>query len=202
MNDKPTDQDSADTQHEESNESKWKTFDEEAPSVDSEPAAGALDYPSHQQLEDQLTALERQLAEAKDQVLRAHAEMDNVQRRSEREISNAFKYSNNKLLGDLLPIVDSLVRGLEGSAKVEDSQLESVRQGMQLTLDLLEKTLEKYGVKPLNPTPGELFNPEFHEAMSAVPHPEFAPNSVVQVLQKGYQLHDRVLRAAMVMVSK
>ncbi|HYF97928.1 MAG TPA: nucleotide exchange factor GrpE [Coxiellaceae bacterium] len=176
-------------------DSKWKKITEES---EAEPA---LEFPSHEQLEGQLDAKEKELAEAKEQLLRARAEVDNVQRRAEREISNAFKYSINKLLGDLLPVVDSLVRGLEGSAQVEDPQLQAIRHGMQLTLELLEKTLDKYGVQTINPEPGESFNPQMHEAMGTVPNSGFAPNSIVQVLQKGYQLHDRVLRAAMVMVS-
>lgn len=161
----------------------------------------ALEFPSHEQLEKELNAREQEIEGYKDQLLRARAEVDNVQRRAEREISNAFKYSTNKVLGDLLPVLDGLVRGLEGSANVEDPQLKNIRHGMQLTLELLEKTLEKHGVQPINPEPGTAFNPEMHEAMSAIPNSDFPPNSVVQVLQKGYQLHDRVLRAAMVMVS-
>jgi len=177
---------------------KWKKMAEEP---EAEAIDAALDYPSHEQLEKQLDAAETQLSECKDQLLRARAEVENVQRRSEREISNAFKYSSSKLLGDLLPIVDSLVRGLEGSAATEDPHVKNIRHGIQLTLELLEKTLDKYGVQAINPEPGETFNPERHEAMSAIPGSGFPPNSVVQVLQKGYQLHDRVLRAAMVMVS-
>ncbi len=181
----------------ESGDNKWKKIVEEGEATE-EPA---LEYATHQQLEDQLTAIEKQLQDCKDQLLRAHAEVDNVQRRAEREISNAFKYGNNKLLADFLPVMDSITRGLEGSAALEDPKVEALRQGMQLTLDLIEKTLDKYGVKAISPAPGETFNPEFHEAMSAVPDSGLPHNSVVQVLQKGYQLHDRVLRAAMVMVS-
>jgi molecular chaperone GrpE len=178
-----------------SEESKWKKMAEE------DMVEPALGFASPAELEEQLNAKERELAEAKDQLMRARAEVDNVQRRAEREVSNAFKYSTNKLLGEFLPVVDSLVRGLEGSAKLEGLQVQAMREGMQLTLDLLEKTLDKHGVKAINPEAGEAFNPEMHEAMSAIPNSGFPPNSVVQVLQKGYQLHDRVLRAAMVMVS-
>lgn len=181
----------------EQEQNKWKKMAEESTPT----AEAALEFPSHEQLEEQLMNREKELADAKEQLLRARAEVDNVQRRAEREVSNAFKYSTNKLLGDFLPVVDSLVRGLEGSAQVEDPHTQAIRQGMQLTLELLEKTLDKHGVKAINPDPGTAFNPEMHEAMSAVPNSGFPPNSVVQVLQKGYQLHDRVLRAAMVMVS-
>lgn len=174
-------------------DNKWKKIVEEPEAT--------LEFPGDEPSEGHLDAKDKELSDLKDQVLRARAEVDNVQRRAEREISNAYKYSTNKLLGDFLPVVDSLVRGLEGLAKVEDPQLQAIRHGMQLTLELLEKTLDKHGVKAINPEPGEAFNPEMHEAMSAVPNSGFAANTVVQVLQKGYQLHDRVLRAAMVMVA-
>lgn len=159
-----------------------------------------LGYASHEELEQELNALEMQLAEYKDAAVRAKAEADNVRRRAERDVEKAHKFGSEKLLSDLLPVVDSLVRGLEG-AEPQDPQAKSYREGMMLTLDILEKTLLKHGVKVIDPTQGEPFNPELHEAMSMQPDPNAKPNTILQVLQKGYELNGRVVRAAMVMVA-
>lgn len=171
---------------------------EEVDNVDASPEG--LAYPTHEELEQQLNVLEMQLSEYKDAAIRAKAEADNVRRRAERDVQNAHKYGSEKLLNDLLPVVDSLVRGLEGP-EPEDAQAQSYRQGMMLTLDILEKMLEKHGVQVINPAIGETFNPELHEAMSMQPSPEAKPNTILHVLQKGYELNGRVIRAAMVTVA-
>ena len=163
-------------------------------------AADGLTYPSHQELEQQLNALEMQIAAYKDTAVRAQAEVDNMRRRAERDVQNAHKYSSEKLLSDLLPVLDSLVRGLEG-ATPQDAEAKSYYDGMAMTLDILEKTLQKHGVKAIDPARGDAFNPQMHEAMSMQPDPEAQPNTVLQVLQKGYELNGRIVRAAMVMVA-
>ena len=159
-----------------------------------------LEFPTRKKLEDQLTALERKVTEYKNQALRAHADMENLRRRTERDVANAVKYGAEKLVGDLLPVVDSLIRGLE-SPEADDPHVRSMREGIGLTLDLLNKTLQSHGVKIIDPQPGEPFNPDLHEAMSMQTVPDAKPNTIIQVVQKGYELNGRVLRAAMVIVA-
>lgn len=159
-----------------------------------------LEFPTRQKLEDQLTALERQVDECKQQTVRAQAELENFRRRSERDLNNAYKYGPEQLIQSLLPVVDSLVRGIQ-SGDANDPKIKVMHEGMQLTLDLLDKTLAKFGVKVIDPAVGEAFDPKLHEAMGMQPVPGAKSNTVAQVLQKGYQLHERVLRAAMVMVT-
>ncbi len=190
------------------NEDKWREFSEhqeaDAPEEGlfiEEEAPQGLEFPSRSKLEDQLTAMEKKVDEYKEKAMRAHAEMENFRRRAERDVANAHKYGTEKLLSDLLHVVDSMVRGLE-SPESQDPHAKSMREGISLTLGLLEKTLEKHGVAIIDPKPGEVFNPEVHEAMSAVPAQGAKSNTIVQVLQKGYELNGRVLRAAMVIVAQ
>jgi molecular chaperone GrpE len=164
------------------------------------PAESQLEFPTRQKLEDQLTYLEKQVEDCKQQTARAQAELENFRRRSERDLDKAYKYSVEPLIHSLLPVVDSLVRGLQ-SAVSNDPKVKVIHEGMQLTLDLLEKALTKFGVKVIDPAIGDPFDPKLHEAMGMQQIPGAAPNTIAQVLQKGYQLHERVLRAAMVMVA-
>ena len=115
-------------------------------------------------------------------------------------MQNARKFGLEPLLNDLLPTVDSLEMGLQASA-AENATVESIREGMELTRNMLAGTLEKHGVAEVNPA-GERFDPEFHQAMSMQSVEGAAPNTVVQVLQKGYTLNERLLRPALVMVAK
>lgn len=167
---------------------------------DADASAEGLTYPTHQELEQELNSLEAQLAEYKDVAIRAKAEADNIRRRAERDVQKAHKFGSEKLLGDLLPVLDSLVRGLE-APEPSDKQAQSYREGMMLTLGLLEKTLEKHGVSAIDPQQGDAFNPERHEAMSMQADPNAQSNTILQVLQKGYELNGRVIRAAMVIVA-
>jgi molecular chaperone GrpE len=159
-----------------------------------------LEFPTRQQLEDQLTAQERKVAEYKDMAARAQAEMKNLQWRAERDIGNAHKYGVEQLIKGLLPVVDALLRGME-NCDVNDPKVKSMYEGMKLTFDLLQKTLTQFGVEFIDPPVGEPFDPKFHEAMGMQQVPGAKPNTIVKVLQKGFRLHDRVLRAAMVMVA-
>lgn len=185
---------------------KWQEFNEreqdldETAEVKKTGASEELSFATRQQLEDQLTAIERQVDEYKQKALRAQADIENVRRRTERDISNAVKYGTEKLIADLLPIVDSMVRGLD-SPESHDPHAKSMREGLSLTLDLLHKTLTKHGVQLIDPKAGDAFNPALHEAVSMVKDPKAKPNTIVQVMQKGYQLNDRVLRAAIVVVA-
>lgn len=137
-------------------------------------------------------------AELQDQALRVAAEMQNVRRRAERDVENAHKYALEKFGADLLPVVDSLERGLQAAGTDESTQ--AVREGVELTLRILTDVLRKHGVEAVESV-GQPFNPSLHEAMSMVPSPDHAPNTVMAVLQKGYTLNGRLVRPAMVVVA-
>ena len=151
-------------------------------------------------LQNQIEAMKLKVATYQDQAARAVAEMDNVRRRTERDVRQARLFANERLIKDLLPVIDSLVRAQEGLDS-SDPQQNAMLEGVMLTADLLEKTLTSSGLTVINPDKGEQFNPDLHEAMSMVPNPDAAKNDVLQVLQKGYSLNGRVIRAAMVIVA-
>lgn len=162
---------------------------------------GALEHPSYEALEEKLTEAEAKANQFWNQFLRTQADLENMRRRTERDISSAHKYGSEKLIAELLLVIDSLERGLELTAEASDAGVKTVRDGMEMTLSMLLKTLEKHGAKQLNPL-GEPFNPEWHQAVSMADDPKAEPNTVLQVLQRGYLLHDRLLRPAIVVVAK
>ncbi|MDR2878242.1 MAG: nucleotide exchange factor GrpE [Chromatiales bacterium] len=132
------------------------------------------------------------------EVLRARAELVNQQRRAERDVENAHKYGVEKLLSELLPALDSLELGLASGM----ASPERMREGMELTLRLLIGAAGKFSIRQINPAPGDRFDPALHQAMSMQPAvPGGEANRVVVVYQKGYQLNDRLVRPAMVVVS-
>ncbi|MEK9919300.1 MAG: nucleotide exchange factor GrpE [Halieaceae bacterium] len=143
--------------------------------------------------------LEAELAAAKDAALRAQADAMNTQRRAEQEIEKARKFALERICGDLLSVVDNLERALEATGGDEGNA--SVLEGIELTRKGFMDVLVKYGVQPVDPL-GEPFDPETAQAMSLVEQPDAEPNSVIAVMQKGYTLNGRLLRPAMVMVSK
>ncbi|MCR1826667.1 nucleotide exchange factor GrpE [Ectopseudomonas oleovorans] len=144
--------------------------------------------------------LEEQLAAAQDQSLRMAADLQNVRRRAEQDVEKAHKFALEKFAGDLLPVIDSLERGLELSSP-DDVSIKAVREGMQLTLKLFHDTLARYNLEAIDPH-GAPFNPEHHQAMAMEESIHAEPNSVLKVFQKGYLLNGRLLRPAMVVVSK
>lgn len=164
-------------------------------------AAASLEFTTRNELENQLTAIEMKCEEYKNQMQRVQAELANIQKRSQRDVENAYKYSNEKIIMALLPVVDSLNRALETAINEDDSKQKAMQEGVKLIFDLLLNTLKKFGVAIIDPAKGEAFNPEHHEAVSTQSDSEVGPHCIVSVLQKGYQLNDRVLRAAMVVVS-
>jgi molecular chaperone GrpE len=190
---------------------KWQKFSEQGeddPAINEEQDADNTEMEEETAVmseedgnDDALTAVTMERDALKDQLMRSKAEMDNLRRRNERDVSNAHKYGSEKLLKDLLPVMDSLIRGLEGDAP-EEPHAQALYKGMELTLDLLEKTLQKHGITMIDPAAGETFNPEQHEAMSMQQNPDFEADTVLQVLQKGFELNGRVLRAAMVIVNQ
>ncbi|MGO1502523.1 MAG: nucleotide exchange factor GrpE [Marinobacter sp.] len=151
----------------------------------------------------ELDALSAQLQDSQEQMLRIQAEMQNVRRRAEMDVQKAHKFALEKFVKELLPVADSLEKAVESTEGQESSGelVTSIRQGMEMTLNLFVSSLKKFNVEPVNPV-GEPFDPQQHEAMSMVPAPNAEPNSVVAVVQKGYLLNGRVVRPAMVMVAK
>ncbi|WP_269619927.1 nucleotide exchange factor GrpE [Zhongshania sp. BJYM1] len=151
-------------------------------------------------LEDQLAEAKQAVADAHEQSLRAAAEAQNIRRRAEKDAENARKFALEKFAGDMLPVVDNLDRAL-AAADMADESLKAILEGVELTRKTLVDALARHNVEQLNPV-GEPFNPEFHEAMAMVPNPDAEPNSVLDVMQKGYTLNGRLLRAAMVVIAK
>lgn len=145
-------------------------------------------------------ALEEQLAAAQDQSLRMAAELQNVRRRAEQDVEKAHKFALERFANDLLPIIDSLERGLELS-NADDPAIKPMREGIELTLKMFADTLARFQVVPVQPE-GEPFNPELHQAMAMEESTAVEPNTVLKVFQKGYTLSGRLLRPAMVVVSK
>lgn len=144
--------------------------------------------------------LEAQLQEAQDQVLRAQAEIQNTRRRAEQDVERARKYALERFAGELLPVVDNLERALD-AAEIGDEQVKPIAEGVELTLKNFFSVLAKFHIEPVDPQ-GEPFDPQLHQAMSSVENGEVEPNTVVAVMQKGYTLNGRLVRPAMVMVSK
>lgn len=140
-----------------------------------------------------------QIAALKDQLLRAAAEMENVRRRSARDVEKAHKFALERFTSDLLPVVDSLEKAIEAAADADADNARVLTEGVQLSLKLFLGVLEKAGVVQIDPL-GEPFDPQSHEAMAMVPNPDAEPNSVMEVMQKGYSLNGRLVRAAKVVV--
>jgi molecular chaperone GrpE len=155
---------------------------------------------SVEDLVTRVQVLEEQLAAAQDQSLRVAADLQNVRRRAEQDVEKAHKFALEKFAGDLLPIVDSLERGLDLS-NPDDESIRPMREGIELTLKMFADTLKRYHLEAIDPH-GQPFNAEHHQAMAMQESADVEPNSVLKVFQKGYQLNGRLLRPAMVVVSK
>lgn len=156
---------------------------------------------------DELSALQQQLAtavaaaqEEKDRALRIAAEMENLRRRAAQDVEKAHKFALEKFTGELLPVIDSLERALE-LADRDNETLKPMMEGVELTLRAMLTTVGKFGVEQVNPM-GDAFDPNRHQAISMVENGNVAPNSVMAVMQKGYELNGRVIRPAMVMVAR
>jgi molecular chaperone GrpE len=143
-----------------------------------------------------------QLADANDRLLRSIAEMENVRRRAQRDVENAHKFAVEKMLGDLFPVLDSMEKAVETAENSDQGEdAVAIVEGMALSLKLFVDTLAKAGVEQIDPF-GEPFDPQLHEAMAMVPNPDAEPNTVMDVMQKGYVLNGRLVRAAKVIVTK
>lgn len=174
---------------------------EAAVSAAAEPEdAGAPVEEGEQDLNLMLEDARAKADEHYEQLLRARAELDNVHRRQERELENAHKFALEGFVKELLQVWDSLELGLQ-AAQGENANLEKVREGTELTLKLMANVMGKFNVDQVDPD-GEPFDPQLHQAMSIQPRDDVPPNTVVQVVQKGYTLNGRLVRPAMVMVSQ
>jgi len=155
---------------------------------------------AEQELAAELEQAQAKIKEYWDQVVRLNAEIENNRKRAQRDIENAHKYAVKGFVESLLPVCDSMELGLDATA-AENANLDSIKQGMNMTLDMFISTLQKNGITQINPA-GEKFNPEQHQAMTLQESDEVEPNTVIAVMQKGYLLNDRLIRPAMVVVSK
>lgn len=155
---------------------------------------------SAEELIQRLESAEKKATDNWDQLLRTKAEMDNIRRRTQKDLENAHKFALEKFISEMLAVKDSLEMGVD-AARQENANVENLREGSELTLSMLSGVFEKFNVVELNPV-GEKFNAEHHQAMSMQPSDEHEPNMVIAVMQKGYLLNDRLVRPAMVMVSK
>jgi molecular chaperone GrpE len=146
-------------------------------------------------------AVSAALAEQRDMVLRAQAEVQNMRRRCEADVEKAHKFALEKFSAELLTVMDNLERALAAVPDPENEQIKGLCEGVELTLKGFLEILNKYSIEQIDPT-GQPFDPQLHQAMTMVPNPNMEPNTVMDVMQKGYTLNGRVLRPAMVVVSK
>jgi len=152
---------------------------------------------SVEQLQQALQEAQEKSSEHWDLYTRSVAELENVERRAEKDVQSAHKFALEKFSQDLLAVKDSLELGLS----TEDADADKLREGTDLTLKMLSQVLEKFNIVEINPV-GESFDPNHHQAMTMQSSNEYEPNTVIAVMQKGYLLNDRLLRPAMVIVSK
>ena len=152
-------------------------------------------------LQTDIDAAQQALADAHDKLLRSKAEAENIRRRAILDVENAHKYGVEKIARELLNVVDSLEKGMEAATGSGEEQIANMREGMELTHKLLLATLEKFNIRQVDPQ-GQMFDPKFHEALTAQPSGDVKPNTILTVIQKGFVIHDRVLRPARVIVAK
>lgn len=155
-------------------------------------------------LQAQIAGLQESLSQAQEKALRAQAEEQNARRRAEQEVSKARKFALEKFVSDMLPVADNMERAIESLRQAEEDNAESMKsllEGVELTHKTLLDALKRHSVEAVNPE-GEPFDPQLHQAMSMVPNPDAEPNTVLNVFQKGYTLNGRLVRPAMVVVSK
>lgn len=161
-----------------------------------EPHAEQITAPTREELEASLTKAEQKVQENWELALRARAELENVQRRTHKEVEHAHKHALEKFLRDLIPIVDSLQQGLDNAPEGDP-----MRAGIVLTLKMFTDLFNKFTITVLDPS-SERFDPTFHEAIAMQADANVAPGTVLKVMQKGYLLHERLIRPARVVVAK
>ena len=170
----------------------------------SEAASEGAEAPAELTPEELVTQLREELITSGDAALRAQADAQNVMRRAEQDVEKARKFALERFCNELLPVVDNLERALEATVgdAVDDNEIvKPIAQGVALTLKSFLDALKKFNIEAVEPE-GEPFDPQLHQAMSLVENPDVEPNTVIAVMQKGYTLNGRLVRPAMVMVSK
>ena len=190
-------------------QSKVDPDDEHSLATEAEETAHLEDVvPEHADSEEEPgETMEQQLARAQDtikdywdQMMRLRAEIDNNLKRAERDVENAHKYALKNFIENLLPVIDSMEMG-QVAAGADNATLDSIREGSELTMSMFVQVLEKNGLEQINPL-GEKFDPERHQAISMTEADNAASNTVIEVMQKGFSLNDRLVRPAMVVVAK
>ncbi len=177
---------------------------EAAAETTADPATSGSPPPETAASETRIAELETQIADLTDRLLRSHAEIDNIRKRAEREKTDMAKYAISKFAGDVVTVGDNFgraVAALPAGAAEQDPALKSLLDGVQMMEREFLNVLERHGVKRIDPT-GQPFNPHFHQAVMEQPNTEVPNGTVLQVFQVGYTIEDRVLRPAMVVVSK
>ncbi|MBO6564050.1 MAG: nucleotide exchange factor GrpE [Pseudomonadales bacterium] len=173
----------------------------EIPEPEGDEASQVEAVDSEQNAAEGLQKVLEEVEKYKDAALRAEAEMQNMQRRTARDVENAHKFALEKFLQNLLPVVDSMEKAVEAAEQASENEDDAMLEGIRLCHKLLVDVLGKEGIEVIDPM-GEPFDPNEHQAMSMVENPDMEPNSVFAVVQKGYRLNGRLVRAAMVMVTK
>ncbi len=173
--------------------------DAEEHDLDAENTAEAELDETDDSIESQLQQANAKIEEHWDRILRMQAEQDNLRKRHTRDLEKAHKYGADEFVKAMLPVKDSLEMGIQ--VAVDATDVAAIAEGMQLTEKMFTDALEKIGVTVLDPV-GEKLNPEHHQAMSMLPSDEHEPNTIMNVMQKGYLLNERLMRPAMVVVSK
>jgi molecular chaperone GrpE len=168
--------------------------------VNSETHVESEDAEIIKDLESRIGELEKEVNANYDRFLRVTADFDNYKKRTLREMSDLRKYANENILKDMLSVADNLQRAVESGLK-DDSSKDKLLEGVQITLKDVLQMLEKYGVKEFD-SKGEFFNPAFHQAMMQEQTDKYPDNTILNELQKGYTIHDRLLRPAMVVVGR
>ncbi len=157
-----------------------------------------IDSSKIEDLESQLEEAQQSAKDNWDKLLRSQAEMENLKRRTTKDLENAHKFALEGFVKALLEVSDSLTMGLK-SAQDEKATLENTTEGLELTMKVFNSTLEKFGVESINPI-DEKFDPDLHEAVTMVPMPDKKPNTVLEVVQTGFTLNGRLVRPALVIV--
>ncbi len=190
------------SEQQQANEHEQESVEAQAEQVQQEQAPE-----QEQSVEAELAALYAELEAAKetieaqkDSVVRAAAEVENIRRRAAQDVEKAHKFALEKFANELLPVIDNLERAIEFADKENDA-IAPVLEGVEMTAKSFVEAVAKFNVEVVNPQ-GEAFNPELHQAMAMQPSEDVSPNTVLAVMQKGYTLNGRLLRPAMVMVSK
>ncbi len=186
-----------------SNESEQNQNDDSVAS-NSEVSEQSLDESTNDSVGSELERAKQEIAGLKEGVLRARAEAENIRRRVENDVIAARKYGIENFAKLLLDVKDSLDQAtmVDLNQSAESSVIDQMRDGLSLTLKLLDSAMERFAIREINPEPGEEFNPDFHQAISMQASEEINSNCIVNVVQKGFVLHDRLLRPAMVIVAE